>query len=160
MTDLATSIAAGSVGTTELADEAVTAAKLAPGAGAGLPARASATITTASLANGATGNTALALAKSYRLLTVQCSRAARVRVYTTTAARTADAARPVEDEPGPDAGVVLDFVAGDTAVHALSPLVDGTNLESTPVTSIPIAVTNDGTTGTVQVTVTYLATEA
>ncbi len=127
-----------------------------------LPRRATATATTASLAAGAaTSATSITMMPGYRLYSIGTSRPARVRLYTTTAARTADLARAVGVDPASDAGVVLDYVTADANVHTLSPLVDGANMESTPTATIAMTVTNlDVGAGTVVVTLVYLPTEA
>lgn len=124
------------------------------------PTRTTALATTSSLANGASESLTATLAKGYRLYSISTSRPARVRVYTTTAARTADAARTAAEDPAADAGVVLDYVTTDTSVHSLSPMVDGASLEASPSSSIPLSVTNNGTTGTVTVTLVWIQTEA
>jgi hypothetical protein len=124
---------------------------------AGLQPRTTATATTSSIAAGAVDSaTNVALAKTYRLLAVQTSRPARVRLYNTTAKRTADAGRAVGTDPVSDTGVMFEFVTVDTAVHTLSPLVDGTSMETVPSATIPMSVTNNDTvTGTVAVTFTW-----
>lgn len=126
---------------------------------AAAPARTTAQVTTGSLANGASEDVTFTLAKGYRIISITTSRAARVRVYTTAAARTADASRATTADPAADAGVILDYVTSDTSAHSLSPQADGSSLESSPSASISASVTNMGSTGTVTVTLTYLATE-
>jgi hypothetical protein len=127
----------------------------------GFAARATAAQATSSLAAGATDSTTtITLAKAYRLYSIQTSRPARVRLYETAAQLTADLARAVGTDPAGDAGVVLEFVSTDTAVHTLSPLVDGANLEAVPSTAISMAVTNNDTvTGTVTVTLVWIKAE-
>lgn len=128
---------------------------------ASTPTRAAAQATTSSLAPAAVDSTTtITLAKAYRLYSIQTSRPARVRLYDTAAHRTADLGRTAGTDPASDAGVILDFYATDTSTHALSPLVDGANLETVPTTAISMTVTNyDTATGTVTVTLTYLPTE-
>jgi hypothetical protein len=97
----------------------------------------------------------------YRVLRLATNRAARVRLYTTTAKRDADTARAVGVTPTGDHGLVLDVVttSGVLALD-LSPTVDGWDAKATPDGAIPIRVTNlDNVTGTVNVTLTYLRTE-
>jgi hypothetical protein len=132
----------------------------ATGPAGGFVSRATASATTASLAASATDSaTTIPLDTTYRLLSIQTSRPARVRLYTTAAARTADAARNVGTDPVADAGVALEYVTADTAAHSLSPTVAAASMESTPVVNIPMAVTNNGTTGTVTVTMIWEAQE-
>lgn len=124
------------------------------------PGRTTAAYTTASLADGATETGAITLAKGYRLVKLQLSAAARVRMYGTTAERTADAARAWGTDPGQGVGLLLDYLAAASGTWDLSPTVDGFSTESTPVVTIPIAVTNQsGSTHTVALTLTYLRTE-
>jgi hypothetical protein len=85
---------------------------------------------------------------------------ARTRLYTTTTARTADAARAIGDDPDltTDHGVLMDFVTDSgLLVATLSPLVDGYVPSGS---SVPYAVTNlSGGTTVVTVILTYLRTE-
>lgn len=126
-----------------------------------LRVRASIAATTASLAPAAVDSaTAITLGKSFRLYSIQTSRPARVRLYATAAAQTADAGRGIGSDPNSDAGVILDYVTADTSVHSLSPLVDGANLESSVSASISMSVTNqDVSTGTITVTFNTLREE-
>lgn len=126
-----------------------------------LPSRATASVTTAALAPGATGTATISLAKGYQLLGITVSAAARVRLYTTAAAMSADASRNVDVEPAWNAGVVMDFVAAGSTSGAFSPTAPGINNESTPSASIPISVTNRSASSTaITVSFTYLPEEA
>jgi hypothetical protein len=129
--------------------------------GGGLPSRASAAKTTASLAAGASETGTITLAKSYRLLRLSTNRPARVRLYTTAAKRDADAARPIGTDPTGDHGLVLEFASTASMLAAdLSPQADGSNLEASPTAAIPISITYlDAGAGTVTATLTYLTTE-
>ena len=123
--------------------------------------RSISTATTTSLAQGAIDSTThITVAKSFTLFSVQTSRPARVRLYATVAARTADLARVVSTPPSVDAGVILDYVTTDTAVHFLNPVPFGASLEATPTASTPMSVTNnDPTSGSVVVTLAALGLE-
>lgn len=124
------------------------------------PTRQSVTITTSSLATGATWTGTVALAKAYRLYSISTNRACRTRVYTDASARSADASRPVGTDPTDGAGLVLEFVSTAALLSAtLSPTVDGFSGESPATSSIPVSITNNGATGAVEVTLTFLATE-
>jgi hypothetical protein len=131
-----------------------------PGA-AGSAVRTVTTATTTSLAPAATNSTtAITIAKTFTVLNIQTSRPARVRLYATAAARTADLSRPTGTDPASDAGVLLEYITTDTAVHGLSPMPDGASMEATPTANIPMTVTNNDTvTGTVTVTLTTLVLE-
>lgn len=124
--------------------------------------RATAIATTSSLAAGATdSSTTIALSKGYILYSIMTDRPARVRLYETAAALTADASRPRGVDPASNAGVVLDYVTpAASTVYPLSPVVTGFNNESTPSSSISMSVTNNDTaTGTVTVTLIWLRVE-
>lgn len=117
--------------------------------------------TTASLAPNASDTaTTSTLGLGYRIYAIQTSRPARVRLYTSTAAQTADLSRPIGIDPAPAAGVVLDYVTTSTSMQALQPLVEGANLDGPPSVLIPMTVTNlDTATGTVAVTFIFVRTE-
>ena len=130
-------------------------------AGSGLVSRTAVSETTASLANGATGDISIVGAKGYILYKIQTSVAAWVRIYTTTAARTADSSRAEGVDPLPGAGVIAEVITTGAATIIMSPGVFGFNDEAIPTTSIALAVTNkSGSTSVVTVTLTILQVEA
>lgn len=130
-------------------------------AGGGSPSRGTATGTSASLANAATGNIDITGFKGYVLLKIETDRAAWVRLYTSAAARTADASRTQGTDPGPNDGVIAEAVTTGAQTVVFSPATFGFNDEGTPTTNIPVAVTNNsGATSTVQVTLTLIQMEA
>lgn len=124
--------------------------------------RKTATATTVSLApNASDTSTSITLSKSYRAYSIETSRIARVELYTTATAMSGDASRAAGNDPASSAGVMLDYVTvAASTVYSLSPLVDGSNMESSPSNSISMRVTNmDSSTGTITVTLVYIATE-
>ena len=130
-------------------------------AGSGLVSRTAVSETTASLANGATGNISIIGAKGYVLYKIETSVAAWVRIYTTTAARTADSSRAEGVDPLPGAGVIAEVITTGAATILMSPGVFGFNDEAIPTTAIALAVTNkSGGTSVVTVTLTILQVEA
>jgi len=130
----------------------------ADGADGGFVSRTVTSITTASLGNGATENTTITLKPGYRVLNIETDRAARVRLYDSTASRTADASRAVGTDPTGVHGVIVDLVTTDIELSWwLSPVVDGYTVDATD--TVPVAVTNLGTTGTVTVDVTWVRSE-
>lgn len=135
---------------------------LEAGGGGGGVARTTASYTTASLGAGATETGTIAMAKAFRILRIQTSAPARVRIYPNAAARTADAARAVGVDPAAGVPVTLDYVTtasiGTSAPADLSPLTDGANTEATPSASIPISITATGA-GAITLTLTYLSQE-
>ena len=132
----------------------------AAGAGA-LAGRATATVTTSSIAVNTTEQTTITLSKSYRVLKVSADGASRVRLYATAAHQAADAARPIGVAATGDHGMYLEAILGVDALSLLlSPQVDGTSFEAVPGTAIPCSITNLGLASTaVTVTLTYLSTE-
>lgn len=117
--------------------------------------------TTGSLANNASENDDQAVFKAAQCYSITTDRAARVRAYSTSAHRTADAARAAGTDPTGNHGCLLDvvLVAGTLTID-LSPVVNLVNLDGTPATTIYFAVTNtSGSTSTVQVTLTVRKSE-
>lgn len=111
-------------------------------ANAGIQTRATKSVTTSSLANGATGNASITGYKGYHLLKITTSAAAWVRVYTDTASRTADASRLEGVDPTASAGVVAEVITTGAQSVLIAPAVFGFSNEGSPTTAIPIAVTN------------------
>lgn len=126
--------------------------------------RAATIKTTGSLANLATENGTVDLGKSFLLLKITVDRDARVRLYSSAAARTADASRPfgTDPTPGTQHGVICDLLitTADSLAWVLSPQAPGSCMEAVVTRSIPYAITNvSGSTSTVQVTFTTVETE-
>lgn len=119
-------------------------------------------VTTASLANNASAFPDITGAyKSYLLFKIQTDKAAWVRVYTSTAARTSDSSRTIDVDPLPGSGVIAEVITIGASTQVLTPAVIGFNDQATPVNTIYLSVTNrSGTTGTVTVTLTALKLEA
>jgi hypothetical protein len=126
-----------------------------------LPTRTTVSGTTASIANAATATINLAGFKGYVIYKIQTSAAAWIRLYTNVAARTADSTRAQGDDPASGAGVVVETISTGAQTIIISPGVHGFNDEATPISSIPIAVTNlSGVTAAITVTLTVLQIEA
>lgn len=127
--------------------------------GAAAFARDAEVITTASLADQAVEDGTVALAAGYRLLGFECDRACRVRLYTTSTARTNDAARlvGVDVDIATDHGLVFEFVAEAAVDVNLSPLVDGICPTGT---TVYYAIQNlSGSAAAVEVTLDWIRTE-
>lgn len=150
---------------TTATDTPITAAALntiEAGITAATHVRATATATTSSLAaNASDSSQNITLGQGFTALSIRTTRPARVRLYSTAAARTADLSRAIGTDPASSAGVILDYVTiAANTTYSLSPLVTGANLEASPTDAISMTVTNlDSTTGTVTVTVVWLRTE-
>jgi len=122
------------------------------------PTRTTASKTTASLAANAEETGTLALAAGFRLYTLTVDRACRIRLYTTSAKRTADADRNIGTVPVGDHGLIFEYVAtGAFTDLDLSPVVDGFCPTGT---DVYYAIENRTTsTSTVAVTFGYIRSE-
>jgi hypothetical protein len=126
-----------------------------------LPMRQTGTVTTPVLTTNQVYQGTISLARSYRLLHISVSANARVRLYSTAANQANDVSRLFGVNPPEGAGVILDWESNyPTLTQAdLTPTVDGSSMESTPSTNIPISITSlNG--GAVTVNLTWLALEA
>lgn len=129
---------------------------------AAIQSRQTFSTTTASLTNNGSAFPNITNAfKSYLLLKIQTDKAAWVRVYTSSAARSADSSRNIDTDPLPGSGVLAEIITTGAQTQLLTPAVIGFNDDTTPVDTIYLSVTNrSGTTGTVTVTLTALKLEA
>jgi hypothetical protein len=132
------------------------------GGGTGtLASRTTRSITTASLANLASANATITGFTGYALLSIQTSAAAWVTVYTSSAARTADAGRVITDDPTPGSGVIAEVITTGAQTQTFTPGVFGYNDETVPTTDIQIKVVNrSGSAAAITVTVKLLQLEA
>lgn len=108
--------------------------------------RSTTSLTTGTLTPGQTENSTVTLAKTFALGKIVASDYCRIRLYSTAAARTADATRPSTTQPtiGAQHGVIADLVLDtmDKLTWIMSPLAYGANEETSPSTSISYAITN------------------
>jgi hypothetical protein len=131
------------------------------GGGGGLVSRAALSGATSSLGNGLTGPINITGYKAYALLKVQTSAAAWVRIYTSEAARIADASRAEGTDPTPGSGVITEVITTGAQTVLISPGTIGFNDETVVTTNIPVRVTNkSGSTAAITVTLTALQLEA
>lgn len=114
--------------------------------------------TTASLAAGASEDSLLTVFPGWRAFKVATSRPARVRVYATSAQRTADASRAVGTNPTGNHGLLFELVTSTGLLeYILSPVVD---FMADTGSDFYAAVTNlDSVAGTVATTYNYVRTE-
>ena len=147
---------------TDAQDAATKAYVDANAGGSGLQSRTTKNGVTGNLIDGNQASVDITGFKGYALLKVYTSRAARVRIYTDDASRTADASRAEGTDPTADAGVVAEVItttANETVL--ISPGAFGFNNESTPTTTIPTMITNkSGSTQAITVTLTLLQLES
>lgn len=130
-----------------------------------LPSRTTLTGSTTSIANNSTATITISGYKSYSLLKVSTNAAAWVRLYTTSAARTADASRIRSIDPLPGTGVIVDVITTSSSTVAytqpITPGVIGFNDDGTPSTNVYAAVTNlSGSTRAITVTLKVVQLEA
>jgi hypothetical protein len=132
----------------------------ATGAGSAGP-RATYSATTASLTANAIGNIDISALKGYIIYKITSSHPAWVRVYTSSATRTADAARTSGTDPTPDIGVIAEVITNATPqTIVLAPAVAGFNDDNPVTATIPVAVTNlSGGTNAITVTLTLVKSE-
>jgi len=144
---------------TEAAVKAYVDANAGGGNVDGLASRNTVAVSTNSIANDISEDVAFTGFKSYGLLSIQTSAAAWVRIYTSTAARTADASRGEGQDPAPDAGVIAEVLSNGAQTIEFGPAVLGWN--SADNTTIYAAVKNkSGGTATITTTIKILKLEA
>lgn len=105
----------------------------------------------------------ISMAADYRVLYIQTSAPARVRLYASVSDRMRDIGRPLTYDPFPGLGIVMDFLTSSALLAApLSPVAEGalftTDSEGHIVSDVPITVTSIGG-GAITVTLTYTALE-
>lgn len=129
-----------------------------PGAAGALPSRANVVVNTA-LAAGAEAEFDVNLVPGCRLLRVQATKACRVRAYPNDAYRDADKVRAPGADPSGDHGVLFDLRLPATDLDwtmAPAPELYSSDGSST----IPFFIKNEGATANLDVTLTYVRTEA
>jgi hypothetical protein len=153
--------AAGSVSSANIVDKRVV---ILPTASS--PSRQTASHVTTSLlafgsATGTQEQSSISLAKSYRLLSVTTSVAARVRLYDRASKQAADATRAIGNRPTGDHGLMFEFVGSPTLLSCdVSPPAIGSSMETTPTVTIPLTVDNlSATSGAITVTMLFFAQE-
>lgn len=133
--------------------------------GGGASTLSSVAVTTSSLAANASENDALAMAKMFTIMKVTVNYPARVRLYSTSASRTADASRSntVPPTSGTQHGVIADLYlnTSDKYTWVCSPVIPGANADSTQSTSIYAAITNlDTAARVITATIYYVSQES
>jgi hypothetical protein len=131
----------------------------ATGAGS-VSSRNNVSVTTTTLAAGSNAAVTATGFKGYNLYSIQVDHAAWVTVYSSTAARTADASRAQSTNPTPGSGVIAEIISAGAVTQLITPAAAGFSSESPPTTSIPLKVQNTGNTSVaITVTLTLLKTE-
>jgi len=124
--------------------------------------RTTLTTTTSSIANGASNNILITgTGRSGLLLSVETDRAAWVVIYSSTSARTSDAARTEITDPTLGSGVLAEAITTGAQVVKMTPSTSYFNDETTTESNLYAKVTNkSGATSTVQVKVKVVPVEA
>ncbi len=131
------------------------------GGGGSMASRTTVSGTTSSLSAGGTGPINITGYKGYMLMKVETSAAAWVRIYTSEAARIADASRTEGTDPSPGAGVIAEVITTGADTVMITPGALGFNDDPTVTTDIPVRVTNkSGSSTTITVTLTVIQLEA
>mgnify|MGYP001119935295 FL=1 len=132
------------------------------GGGGSGAVRVTETETTSSIANGSSASVQFAtLGKSFSLQKVTVDKQCWVRIYSDTAARTADASRSQGTDPADGSGVIAEFIAtgSGSTEFKITPAISGWLDDSE--TEVPVAIQNNsGSTGTVQCIIQALKLES
>ena len=113
-------------------------------------------------ANNTAENITITAYKGYALYKVKVAEPAWVSLYVSSAARTADASRPITMDPTPGSGVIAEVITQSTNETVLfTPAVIGYNDDSTPSTNVYLKVQNrSGSTQSINVELTVTQLEA
>jgi hypothetical protein len=138
--------------------------ELTSSGGTGLQSRTTASGTLSNLVNNnsaSDGQLDIAnVAKTYALLKIQTSQAAWVTLYTSGAARDADASRTETTDPLPGSGVIAEIITTEGVIQSITPGTLGWNNDATPTSTVYAKVVNkSGITNNITVTLTYVALE-
>jgi hypothetical protein len=106
-----------------------------------------------SITANATFSGTITLPKSCSIISITCSTQCWVRLYNNTASQSADSTRAITTTPTSGSGVILEV---NTATLSFNPVPFAINAQSSISTSYPITITNNGATGTITVTITYI----
>lgn len=124
--------------------------------------RKTSAITTASLVNNDVETSSVSIAKAFDLIKVQASAFCRIRLYSSAAARTADAARAASTPiaVGTQHGLITELMlqASGDLTWTMSPPAYGAMVDDT--VNVPYAIQNlSGSTQAITVTFTYISNE-
>jgi hypothetical protein len=132
------------------------------GGGTGLGSRTTISGTTGALAINGVGNLSITGFKTYALLGMFVEIPAWVRLYSSAAARTADASRLENQDPQPGAGIIAEVITTSNDQTVLfTPATIGFNSETPVSTTIYASVKNKGTgVATIQIAMSVIQLEA
>jgi chromosome segregation ATPase len=118
------------------------------------------TTQTITVAAGAEAEVNLNLHTAFNLWQIETNKAARIRIYTTTAERTADNTRAVGNPPAEGAGLITEVITtGALLTVPMCPAQSGASLASPASTSIPALIKNNGTSNNVTLTIKWSRAE-
>ena len=117
-----------------------------------LTARSVVSNTTGTIADGVSANIVISGAKGYALYKISTTAASWVRIYTDSAARTADFSRDELTDPTPNTGIITEVVTTGNQTVTVSPAVIGYNNQD-PVTSEIFATVKNKSGGSADITV-------
>jgi hypothetical protein len=125
------------------------------------PARTPATAVTGTLADGASEEIDLTVAKSALITRIETSADAWVQIYSTAAFRTADVGRAITTDPEGEVGLIGEVLTDSgNLVLDLAPVFVGSNADSTPATTFYLRVTNkSGSSAAITVTLSFVKLE-
>jgi hypothetical protein len=115
---------------------------------------------TSSITSGATSILTITLPKSCLVYSIASDKAARIVLYSTAAAATADAGRSPSTAPTAGTGVISQVTLAAAGTQQLDPVATAQNRETSPSNTYSLSVTNNGATGSITVTLGYLSLEA
>lgn len=120
------------------------------------------TVVTSQLVSNSEWTGVVRLGRSFRIIEIKTDKPCRVRLYATQAHQLADVSRPLGVDPSGDHGLIMEYVSTPGSLGAaISPVVQGSNLETVPVEDSAISVKNlSGALGTVQVEFTVFSVES
>jgi len=131
------------------------------GGSGSMASRTTAAGTTASIGDGIAAPLTITGFKGYALLSVQTSAAAWVTVYSSLAARTADATRSITTDPQPGTGVIAEVITTGAQTQKFAPATIGYSDEATPDNNIQLKVVNrSGSASAITVTLKLIQLEA
>lgn len=116
--------------------------------------------TAAAIASGAAANVDVTVAAAYALMKVSTSHAAWITIYTSDAARTADASRTMQQDPAPGSGVLAEVITSAPSTQLITPGAFGFNDEQVVTSTAYLKVVNlDPASQQISGSITYLQLE-
>jgi hypothetical protein len=124
--------------------------------GGGTPSALQQSTFSATINETATGVGSITLPKLFTIVAMESTKAAWVRVYASEASFNTDVGRNRAQAPQRGSGIVADPVFESSGKIWWDPAETYSNQESPTSNTYPVRVTNDGSSGAVTITITYL----